>query len=86
MALKVSTIGSIILPLVYVVSLIVFRDPDFLIFILGPLGFVVWIVQHVGFLIGSWPGAVIATMVFLALVGYLFGRFLEWVINKIRRN
>ena len=80
---KLGIIGSIILPLLYIIPLIISRNPDFIVFALGPFGFIVWIVQWVAFLIGGWILAVIATILFLALVGYLLGRLIGWFMDKI---
>lgn len=80
---KLGIIGSVILPLLYIIPLIISRDPDFIIFALGPLGFFVYIVQWISFLIGGWILAVIATILFFALVGYLLGRLIGWLMDKI---
>lgn len=82
-AAKFGIIGSIVLPLLYIIPLILSRDSDFIIFALGPLGFIVWIVQWVAFLIGGWILAVIATALFFALVGYLLGRLIGWFLDKL---
>ena len=80
---KFGIIGSIILPLLYIIPLIISRDPDFIVFALGPLGFIVWIVQWVAFIIGGWILAVIATILFFALLGYLLGRLISWFMDKV---
>lgn len=77
-------IGSIVLPTIYILSLLVTQDPDFIVFALGPLGFVFWIVQWIMFLIGGWIPAIIATILFLTLIGYVSGRLLGWMVNKFR--
>ena len=83
---KLGIIGSIVLPLFYIVPLIISKDPDFIIFVLGPLGFLVWIVQRITFLIGGLVLAILATILFFVLIGYLLGRMMGWVIDKITSN
>lgn len=80
---KFGIIGSIILPLLYIIPLIVSGDPDFIVFTLGPFGFIVWIVQWITFIIGGWVLAVISTILFFALAGYLLGQLINWIIDKM---
>ena len=82
----VRIIGSTVLPLGYIVSLLIMRDPDFIIFVLGPFGFPIWLVQWVAFLFGGWILAVIATVLFLSLIGYLLGRLIDFIVGKIRSS
>ena len=79
---KFGIVGSVIFPLLYIIPLIVTKDTDFIVFALGPLGFFVWIVQWITFLIGGWILAVVATILFFALVGYLLGRLASWIVDK----
>ena len=83
---KFGIIGSIVLPLFYVIPLIISKDPDFIIFALGPLGFIVWIVQWITFLVDGWVLAILATILFFALIGYLLGRMVGWIVDKITSN
>jgi hypothetical protein len=80
---KLGIIGSIILPLLYIIPLIISGNPDFIVFALGPFGFIVWIVQWISFFIGGWILAIITTILFFALVGYLLGRLIGLIADKI---
>ncbi len=71
--IKLGIIVSIVLPLFYIVPLIITKDPDFIVFALGPFGFIVWIVQWITFLIAGWILAIIATILLFAVVGYFSG-------------
>lgn len=80
---KLGIAGLVILPVLYIVILIITKNPDIIISIFGPFGFVFWFVQWVAFLLGGWILAIIATILFLALVGYLLGRLLGWIVKKL---
>ena len=83
---KMGIIGSIVLPLLYIVPLVIMsKNPDYILFILGPLGFIVWIVQWISFLIGGWLLAIISTILLFALAGYLLGHLIGWFMDKITR-
>ena len=84
MQFRASVIGAIIAPLLYIVPLLILQDPDFIVFVLGPLGFIVWLVQWITFLIGGWILAIIATILFLSLVGFLLGKLVGFLISKIK--
>ena len=80
---KFGIIGSVVLPLLYIISLIIYKDLDFIIFTLGPLGSIVWAIQWVGYFMGGWVLAVIASILFFALAGYLLGCLIGWFMGKV---
>jgi len=75
-------VGAVLLPVVYSVTLIILRDPDFLVFALGPFGFLAWLMQWIPFLLGGWPLAIIVMIVSCALIGYFFGRIVDGIVDK----
>ena len=83
---KGGIIGAIILPLFYIILLIITNDPDSLVNKLGLIGLPLWIVQWIAFLLGGWTLAIIASVLFLAGFGYIFGLLINLLINKIKHK
>jgi len=82
--IPIRTLGVIIFPFGYIISLLVFRDPDLMISVLGLIGAPVWFVQWTAFLIGGWVLVITTTILFLGLFGYLFGLGIEIVVYKFK--
>ncbi len=82
---KAGIIGAIILPLVYIISLFITHDPDFILFI-APLfvfSIIFWIIQWISYLIGGWILAIITTTLFLSLIGFLLGMLIGMLLGFI---
>ena len=89
---KSGIIGSIAFSALYIVALLVLRDPDFLLFIVPfPLSFVLYFIQIFPFFIGmavgghavAWIFAEISTILFLAFIGYFTGQLIGFLTQKI---
>ena len=76
-------IGSLILPLVYLVALVRSRDPKFIVSTLGPPGVIVGAVQRVAFRIGGSVLAVIAAALLFSFVGCIVGALAGWVADTV---
>lgn len=78
-------IGALLLPSMYLVDLILSRRPDHIIFVLDsifpPFSFILWIVQWVPFLIGGWFLAILSTILFFCIAGYLIGLLIGSIIE-----
>ena len=80
---RLGVLGAIILPTIYLLSLLLTHDPDNVVFIPGPVGFTFWIIQWIAFLVGGWILAIIVTILTLSFIGYLLGFLLGWFIKKL---
>lgn len=76
--------GSSIFAILYAILLLIFRDPDILIFILGPFGIIIWLVQWIPFLIGGWILAIFITFIFFIIAGFLLGILIGQIYEKIK--
>jgi hypothetical protein len=79
-----TVLGLILIPLSYIVALLVFHDPDSIVFSLGLFGAPLWLFQWIGFLVGGWGFAIFFTVLFLGLVGFLVGRFSDYIVSKFK--
>ena len=81
---KGGIIGAVVLPLMYIIPLLITHDPDFIIFILGPFSIPIWIIQWISFLIGGWILAILTTILFFSIIGFLLGMFVGFIVNKLK--
>ncbi len=83
---KFATISGTIFSLLYIIPLLITKDPDFIVFTLGPFGIFIWIVQWIAFVFGGWISAIISTTLYLFLLGYVLGKILEKIIKWIEHK
>lgn len=81
---KCRIIGAIILPLIYIIFLLITRDLDFTAFLPFPFGIIVTLIQWVSFLFGGWSLAIIATIIYYSLIGFLLGMLVGYIVDKIK--
>jgi hypothetical protein len=72
---------SLLFPILYLLTIVIWRDPDRIIFMLGFFGFPLFLIQWLGFLFGGWIISILFTLICLALFGYL----VDLIFTKLGR-
>lgn len=74
---------SILLPVLYLLILFIYNDPDILVFLVPyPLDIFYWMIVMFGFLFGGWVGATIIQLIILYFLGKIIGNLLTILINR----
>ena len=79
---KTARILTVVLPLLYIIQVLITRDPDRIIFVSGPFSSLIFFIQWTSFIFGDWPLAVLSTALFLGLLGFILGIAIESLIRK----